>query len=334
MSDVYLFRDQLQTLIQRALKGSNVSQENALSVAAALTQAQIDGQVGHGISRVASYCAQARSGKVNGHATPHIAAETASALRIDAQHGFAFPAIDLAIKELPNKAKSIGIAAATIFRSHHFGVAGWHVERLAMQDTVGIIVGNSPAAIAPFGGSTPIFGTNPIAFAAPRHSNDPLVIDLSLSQVARGKVMVAAKEGQSIPEGWGLDQNGQPTTDPKAVLQGSMLPMGGAKGAALVLLVEILSAALCGAQFGFEASSFFDAEGEPPAVGQTLLCIDPQLFSDDSFGNRLEVLLEQILMQEGARLPGTKRLTLREHSAIEGIAVSQVSLQEVEQLVR
>jgi (2R)-3-sulfolactate dehydrogenase (NADP+) len=110
--------------------------------------------------------------------------------------------------------------------------------------------------------------------------------------------------------------------------------MGGAKGAALVLLVEILSAALCGAQFGFEASSFFDAEGEPPAVGQTLLCIDPQLFSDDSFGNRLEVLLEQILMQEGARLPGTKRLTLREHSAIEGIAVSQVSLQEVEQLVR
>ena len=102
MSDVYLFRDQLQSLIQRALESSNVSQENALSVAAALTQAQIDGQVGHGISRVASYCAQARSGKVHGQATPHIAAETASALRIDAQHGFAFPAIDLAIKELPD----------------------------------------------------------------------------------------------------------------------------------------------------------------------------------------------------------------------------------------
>jgi (2R)-3-sulfolactate dehydrogenase (NADP+) len=228
----------------------------------------------------------------------------------------------------------MGIAAATIFRSHHFGVAGWHVERLAMQDTLGLIVGNSPAAIAPFGGSTPIFGTNPIAFAAPRHSNHPLVIDLSLSQVARGKVMVAAKEGQSIPEGWGLDQDGQPTTDPKAVLQGSMLPMGGAKGAALVLLVEILAAALGGAHFGFEASSFFDAEGEPPAVGQTLLCIDPKLFSGGGFSNRLEVLLEQILMQEGTRLPGTKRLTLRERSATEGIAVSQVSLQEVEQLVR
>ena len=334
MSDIDLLRDQLQSLIQRALESSNVSQENALSVAAALTQAQIDGQVGHGISRVASYCAQARSGKVHGHATPHIAAETASALRIDAQHGFAFPAIDLAIKELPNKAKSMGIAAATIFRSHHFGVAGWHVERLAMQDTLGLIVGNSPAAIAPFGGSTPIFGTNPIAFAAPRHRNHPLVIDLSLSQVARGKVMVAAKEGQSIPEGWGLDQDGQPTTDPKAVLQGSMLPMGGAKGAALVLLVEILAAALGGAHFGFEASSFFDAEGEPPAVGQTLLCIDPELFSGGGFSNRLEVLLEQILMQEGTRLPGTKRLTLRERSATEGIAVSHVSLQEVEQLVR
>jgi (2R)-3-sulfolactate dehydrogenase (NADP+) len=159
------------------------------------------------------------------------------------------------------------------------------------------------------------------------------VIDLSLIEVARGKVMVAAKEGQSIPEVWGLDQDGQPTTDPKAVLQGSMLPVGGAKGAALVLLVEILSAALGGAQFGFEASSFFEAEGEPPAVGQTILCTDPQLHSGDSFGSRLEVLLEQILIQEVTRLPGTKRVKLRERSVIDGIAVSKVSLHEVEQLV-
>ena len=214
-----------------------------------------------------------------------------------------------------------------------FGVAGWHVERLAQQGTIGWIVGNSPAAISPFGGSKPIFGTNPIAFAAPRLVAQPLVIDLSLSKVARGKVMVAAQEGNVIPEDWGLDKYGQPTTDPNAVLDGSMLPMGGAKGAALVLMVEILSAALSGANFGFEATSFFEAEGEPPAVGQTIVCIDPDVFSGGHFTERLEVLLDELLDQEGTRLPGSKRLNLREQAATHGIAVSRVSLDEINQLV-
>ena len=333
MSDMFVPRHELEHLITQALNQSNVSEPNATSVARALTQAQLDGQIGHGVSRVASYCAQARTGKVQGHATPHVVAETASALRIDAGYGFAFPAIDVALQQLSNKARSIGIAAASIFRSHHFGVAGWHVERLAEQGLIALIVGNSPAAIAPYGGSKPIFGTNPIAFAAPRSNAEPLVIDMSLSEVARGKVMVAAKEGRDIPEGWGLDQQGHPTTDPHAVLAGSMLPMGGAKGAALVLLVEILSAALSGANFGFEATSFFEAEGDSPAVGQTLICIDPQLFSGGHFSQRLEILISEVLEQEGTRLPGTRRLSLRAQADSQGIAVSNVLLDEVKQLV-
>ena len=179
MSDMFVPRYELEQLITQALIQSNVSEPNATSVARALTQAQLDGQIGHGVSRVASYCAQARTGKVQGHATPHVVAETASALRIDAGYGFAFPAIDVALQQLSNKARSIGIAAASIFRSHHFGVAGWHVERLAEQGLIALIVGNSPAAIAPYGGSKPIFGTNPIAFAAPRSNAEPLVIDMS-----------------------------------------------------------------------------------------------------------------------------------------------------------
>ena len=130
-----------------------------------------------------------------------------------------------------------------------------------------MILGNSPKAIAPWGGREGLFGTNPIAFAAPRRAAEPLLIDLSLSKVARGKVMVAAKNGTPIPEGWALDKEGRPTTDAKAALEGTMIPIGDAKGAALVLMVEVLAAALTGANYGFEASSFFTADGPPPGGG-------------------------------------------------------------------
>jgi (2R)-3-sulfolactate dehydrogenase (NADP+) len=329
MSNLTFTQDELTALMTQALERHKVSHTNAQSVATALAQAQCDGQAGHGVSRIKSYCLQAQSGKVNGMATPAVVAQTQAAVRIDAANGFAFAAIDLALDELVKRSQTQGIACASITRSHHFGVAGWHVERLAMQGMVGLIVGNSPAAIAPQGGAKPLFGTNPIAFAAPMQDDAPLVIDLSLSQVARGKVMVAAKEGQSIPEGWGLDIHGNPTTDPHAVLAGSMLPMGQAKGAALVLMVEILSAALAGANFGFEASSFFEAEGEPPGVGQTLLCFNPDLMSGGAFATRLETLLAAILVQDGTRLPGSRRLTQREQAQTAGITLSSTLYDEL-----
>ncbi len=333
MSDIKLPQSDLQNLLSQALQRHRTSEPNANSVASALAQAQCDGQVGHGVSRIASYCLQANAGKVDGMATPVIVSQTDAAVRIDAAHGFAFPAVDLAIDLLSRKANHQGVACAAIARSHHFGVAGWHVERLANRGLIGLILGNSPAAIAPYGGAKPLFGTNPIAFAAPRASEPPLVIDLSLSKVARGKVMVAAKEGKAIPEGWGLDAHGQATTDPNAVLTGSMLAMGEAKGAALVMMVEILAAALTGANFGFEASSFFDDKGDPPSVGQTILCFNPHMLSGGLFNQRLETLISAILDQDGTRLPGTKRIDMRARAATEGVLVSDALYRELMQLV-
>ncbi|WP_340118736.1 Ldh family oxidoreductase [Pelagibius sp. 7325] len=319
-------------LVKRALTQAGTSSSNADCVAAALVAAEADGQRGHGFSRVAAYAAQVKSGKVDGKVDPTVEVLSDSAVRVDAGAGFAFPAIQRARQELMRMAAKSVIAVAGIHHSHHFGQAGFHVERLAEKGLVGLMVGNSPQAMAPWGGSRGIFGTNPIAFAAPRRSDPPLVIDLSLSKVARGKVMAAAKTGQTIPEGWALDPEGRPTTDPEAALAGTMIPMGDAKGAALAMMVEILSASLIGANHAFEASSFFTAEGPPPGVGQFLLAIDPGPLSGGTFAARLEVLIDALETQDGARLPGSRRLAARAAAARDGIHVPVVMLAEIRSL--
>lgn len=332
MSTVTLSIEQAQALAHAVLTRHDTSEVNADCVAKALVSAEIDGQKGHGVSRLPSYAAQAASGKVDGHAVPAVEQVAQAALRIDAGNGFAFPALRLAVDQLSGLSAGSGIAAASVYRSHHFGQAGYHVEQLASNGRIGLLFGNSPKAIAPWGGSQGVFGTNPIAFAAPRRSEPPLVIDLSLSKVARGKVMVAAKQGEPIPEGWALDPEGQPTSDAELALKGTMLPMGEAKGAALVLMVEILAAALTGARFGFEASSFFTAEGDSPGVGQFLVAIDPTVFSGDAFADRLESLTDAILEQPGTRLPGVRRLALRTQAAEQGLPIPAALHDELQSL--
>lgn len=323
-----------QELAAAALQAHGTSKGNAESVARALVAAEADGLAGHGLSRLLSYCQQAASGKVDGRATPTATRVAPAAMRIDALNGFAFPALELAVQELAALAPHTGIAVAAVTRSHHCGAAGLHVEALARRRLVGLMFGNTPKAISPWGGQQALFGTNPIAFAAPRRQADPLVIDLSLSRVARGKIMVASQKGNAIPEGWALDATGRPTTDPKAALAGTMLPMGEAKGAALVLMVEILAAAVTASHFGFEASSFFAADGPPPGVGQLLVALAPGPLSADRFEERLEVLLQSILDQDHTRLPGQRRLNARRRALCEGLLVDDSLLEQICSLAR
>ncbi len=187
---------------------------------------------------------------------------------MDGGFGFAYPAIDLAIGALAPLARAHGVAVAALHRSHHFGQAGAHAERLAERGLVAIVLGNSPKAMAFWGGRRPTLGTNPLAFAAPLPGGaDPLVIDLAMSVAARGKIVAAEKAGRPIPGDWAVDAEGRPTTDPKAAFGGTLLPIGGAKGGALALMIEILAAAVTGSAFGWEASSFFDDQGGPPNMG-------------------------------------------------------------------
>ncbi len=316
-----------------ALTKSNTSDSNAKEVADALINAEFDGQSGHGLSRIPSYVEQLISGKVAGNVSPSILGINGGVIRIDANHGFAFPAISLAISEITNACKKYGIAAASISRSHHFGQAGRHVEKLAERGLIGLMFGNTPKAIPPWGGSKALFGTNPIAFSSPREDAAPLVVDLSLSKVARGKVMVANQQNEKIPVGWAIDDEGKPTTNPKKALAGAMLPIGDAKGSALALMVEILAAGLTGSNFGFEASSFLNAEGDSPGVGQLIIAIDPSFFSDKGFGGRTETIINAILEQPSTRLPGDKRLEKRKaREKSEKITISKELYEKIELL--
>jgi (2R)-3-sulfolactate dehydrogenase (NADP+) len=198
---------------------------------------------------------------------------------------------------------------------------------------VGLAFGNSPAAMPAAGGRRALFGTNPIAAVFTRCDRLPLTIDLSLSEVARGKVMVAAKEDRPIPLGWALDEHGQPTTDANAALRGSMLAMGGTKGAMLALVVELLVTALTGAAQGFEASSFFVDEGNRPRIGQAFIVVDPAaLAGSDAYFDRVETLVAAMLEDDGVRMPGERRAKLAARAAAEGVAIPDALAQQLRAL--
>jgi (2R)-3-sulfolactate dehydrogenase (NADP+) len=318
-----------EDLVTRALMRCRTGEANAKSVARALVAAEADGLKGHGLSRVPTYAAQAKAGKVDGFAEPVLSRPRPAVVAVDAAHGFAFPALDLAVAALPEAARREGIAAAPIRRSHHCGAAGHPVERLAEGGLVALLFANTPAAIAPWGGSRGLFGTNPIAFACPLPGAAPLVVDLSLSKVARGNILASKQRGETIPEGWALDADGRPTTDPEAALKGTMLPLGDAKGTALALMVELLAAGLTGATYASEASSFLDAEGGPPGTGQLILALDPTAFGGSDAVARFGALASMIEAEPGARLPGRRRLALREKAAREGLPVADALLKEI-----
>jgi (2R)-3-sulfolactate dehydrogenase (NADP+) len=294
-----------------------------------LVAAEADGLKGHGLSRVPMYAAQAKARKIDGTFKPLATHSRPGLVAIDAGYGFAFPALELAETELLTAARTQGLAAAAIRKSSHCGAAGHPVERLAENGLVALMFVNTPGAMAPWGGSKALFGTNPVAFACPLPARPPLVIDLSLSKVARGNVMTAKQRGESIPAGWALDEMGQPTTDPDAALRGTMVPMGDAKGTALALMVELLAAGLTGANFAAAASSYLDAEGPPSGTGQLILAFDPAAFGGGA-PTRFGLLAQAIEAQPGARLPGMRRLKAREKAKAEGLPISDALMTEIE----
>ena len=324
---------QLESLARKALSHAGANDHMAASTARALTAADAQGLASHGVARVAQYVAHLNNGRANGRATARIVREKPAACLIDAENGLAFPACALAVDEAIARAGTQGVGFAAVTNSHHFGVAAYHLIKVAEHAMVGLAFGNSPAAMPAWNGKRALFGTNPIAAIFPRRDAQPLTIDLSLSEAARGKVMIAAQQGKAIPPGWALDRDGRPTTDAKAALDGMMLPTGGVKGAMLALIVELLCAALTGANFGFEADSFFVDEGNQARLGQVFLVINPvSLAGTDVYHSRVEALIEAMSADAEVRLPGERRARLQQQALLDGVEIPDAVLTRLMQL--
>lgn len=324
---------ELTDLTTRALAQAGATPGAAAATARALVAADARGLASHGVSRAPLYIAHLRNGRVLGQANPEMIHSRGGAALIDAHDGLAYPACDMAVDEGIRRARDSGVSFIGITNSNHPGAMGLHLEPVAAQGMVGLMFTNSPYAMPAWGGRTPLFGTNPIAAVFPRRKASPLVIDLSLSEVARGKLLVAAREGRSIPEGWAFDPDGQPTTDPQKGLAGSMAPMGGVKGAMLALMVELLCVALTGAHFAFEAESFFNETGNQARLGQALMVIDPNaLAGSEVFYNRVDALVALMLQNPGVRLPGERRERLLADAVANGIEIADALYQQLQGL--
>jgi len=324
---------QLQGLLQAILQRHGCSQNVAGVLAHNCTSAQRDGAHSHGVFRIPGYVSTLASGWVNGQATPQVTDVAPAFVRVDAGGGFAQPALAAARGLLVEKARNAGIAVLAIHNSHHFAALWPDVEPFAEEGLVALSVVNSMTCVVPHGARKPLFGTNPIAFAAPCAGHDPIVFDMATSAMAHGDVQIAARAGQTLPEGMGVDAQGLATTDPKAILEGgALLPFGGHKGSALSMMVELLAAALTGGHFSWE----FDWSGHPgaktPWTGQLIIVIDPSKAEGERFALRSRALVEQMQAVGLTRMPGERRYREREMAEREGVAVTERELQELEAL--
>lgn len=318
---------ELSTLLARIFERHGTSAEVAAILADNCASAQRDGSDSHGIFRIPGYVATLASGWVDGKAVPQVTDAAPGFISVDAKNGFAQPALAAARALLLEKARANGIALLAIHNSHHFAALWPDVEPFAREGLVALSFVNSMACVVPHGGKRALFGTNPIAFAAPREGHDPLVFDLATSAIANGDVQIAAREGKQLPPGYGVDRDGQPTCDPRAILDGgALLPFGGYKGSALSMMVELLAAALTGGNFSFD----FDWSGHPgaqtPWTGQLLIVIDPSKGAGHNFAARTEILVRQMQAAGQPRQPGDRRYRQRALAEREGIAIIDTEL--------
>ncbi|WP_448118924.1 Ldh family oxidoreductase [Pseudomonas serbica] len=325
--------DQLTALLEQIFLRHGTSGDVARVLAQNCAGAERDGAHSHGVFRIPGYVSTLHSGWVNGQAVPVVEDVASGFVRVDAGNGFAQPALAAARPLLVEKARSAGIAVLAIRNSHHFAALWPDVEPFAYEGLVALSVVNSMTCVVPHGADRPLFGTNPIAFAAPRADGDPIVFDLATSAIAHGDVQIAARKGERLPPGMGVDSLGQPTQDPKAILEGgALLPFGGHKGSALSMMVELLAAALTGGNFSFE----FDWKSHPgaktPWTGQLLIVIDPSKAAGQGFAERSQELVRQMHGVGLKRLPGDRRHTQRARSQVEGIALEASELAKLREL--
>jgi delta1-piperideine-2-carboxylate reductase len=298
----------IEALVTQCLVEAGASRDQATAVARNIAACERDDCKSHGLFRLPGYLKSILSGKVTRDARPVIRELTPIIIHLDAAGGFAPLAHEVACDDIAERARRFGIAALTITNCYHFTALWTELEPLAATGLIAFAFRNGVSRVAQHGGRTPVFGTNPMAFAWPRRGKPPFIFDFATSEIARGEIQLRQRNGESIPLGWAVDKEGRPTTDPAIGLAGAQLTFGGHKGSALATMIELLSGPLIGEMLSSEALRADNGDGGPPRGGELLIVLDPARFCDrtkpESAIDHAEILFEQLQSDPGPRLAG------------------------------
>ena len=322
---VQMSLEEVHSVARAALLAQGFGVAHADAIANTVTAAERDECRHHGLFRLPFYMNGLHSGQASGDAEPTLTELSPSVIKVDAKYGFSPLALERGDAPLAQKAKEQGIAALAVNNALNVAALWPEVERLAERGLVGFAFVAASPYVAPAGGTTPLYGTNPMAFAWPRHEKPPVVFDQASSASARGEIQLRLRDGESLPEGWAIGPDGQPTTDPARALAGAQLPFGGFKGSNIAMMVELLAGPLLGDALSFEAGERDKANTGAPCGGELIIAIDPLRCLEN--GDRVaqlkhgEMLFEKLLAQDGARLPADRRYEARKRTVVEGVRV-------------
>ncbi|PQM59680.1 MAG: oxidoreductase [Rhodobacteraceae bacterium] len=307
MTTTSLTLSEIYNLAHKTMLANGCDEANAEALADIIYRAERDGSHSHGLFRIPGYVKALRSGKVDGKAKPKITKKSSVIIQVDGNSSFAPLAQAVGLPELSKLALETGLAALSLTNVHHFAALWPETEFLADRGLASIACTAYMPTVAPAGSKEKLFGTNPISFAWPRPGKNPICFDMATSSMALGDLQIAARDGNQVPLGTGLDKDGLATTDPAKIAAGVLLPFGGYKGSAIALMVELLAAGLTGEQFSYEAKNNDNGDGGPPRGGEIVFAFSPEIIAGNGWELHVEGFMEKLCGLDGVRVPGERR---------------------------
>jgi LDH2 family malate/lactate/ureidoglycolate dehydrogenase len=298
--------DRVHDFAKRILMGNGVLEPGAEIVAKCLVAADLRGMDSHGVNRIPSYMARIREGVLDPRAIPTLHQVTPVVAQVDGNNAFGFLGASMGMKAATDMAEVYGIGMVSVKHSNHFGMSAWVVQQAIDAGMMSLVFTNSSPALPAWGGKSKLMGVSPIACGAPAGKEKPFILDMAPSVAARGKIYKAKRRGEKIPAEWALDADGAPTEDPTKALEGVMLPMGGPKGSALSIMMDVFSGVLSGSAFAGHVTNPYDPS-KPADVGHFLVAIKPDLFmSMEDFKERMDYLYQRVVTSD--KMKGVDRI--------------------------
>ncbi|RKF13576.1 Ldh family oxidoreductase [Roseovarius spongiae] len=334
MTETTLTISELTERVREIFERSGLTPLHAGALARVIVAGERDACKSHGIYRIEGCLRTVKAGKVSPDAEPDVATDDTAIVRVDAKGGFSVAAFEMGVPALAERTQKLGMAAMVINDCTHFSALWPEIEMLTERNLVGMAMCPSYASVAPTGGTEALFGTNPFAFGWPRPGNDPYVFDFATSVAARGEIELHRRAGDQLPEGWAVDADGNPTTDPQAALDGAMLPFGGHKGSAISAMIELMAGVMIGDLTSPESLAKLGMTTLSPSHGELILAFDPARFAAGRAGDpmaRAETLFDAITGQ-GARLPSQRRFAARKKAQADGVTLNADEMAMLERL--